>query len=97
MTFMPRPNSPAREAKLANHLRTRLGAFAWRANTVRDFSDCPHTYTAFVEVMNNHGVWVIGICKNCGVSEPPQCQHVSNSWNADGSLLTCDNCGIDGT
>lgn len=36
------------------------------------------------------------ICETCHRIEA-HCQHVKNSWNADGSKLTCDFCGIDGT
>lgn len=69
-----------------------------RTNTRHDLSDCPHTTSVIVEVENDHGAWEVAICVNCGVQQgPPRCAHVSCSWDADRTLLTCDNCGIDGT
>lgn len=59
---------------------------------------CSHTTRTLVEVENEYGVWGVEICNNCGhLVEGPQCPHVSNTWHADGQVLLCDNCGIDGT
>lgn len=61
---------------------------------------CKHSCGTLFEVHNAHGTWGIIICAedDCGgIQSGPQCPHVSNTWNADGTALTCDNCGIDGT
>ena len=36
------------------------------------------------------------ICDQCKYIRA-SCMHLSNSWNEDGSILTCNFCGIDGT
>jgi hypothetical protein len=38
----------------------------------------------------------IGACDVCH-HVVAQCNHDKNSWNEDGTTLTCDFCGIDGT
>lgn len=38
----------------------------------------------------------IWICDVCHFLES-YCLHKKNSWNEDGTTLTCDACGIDGT
>lgn len=39
---------------------------------------------------------ILLICPDCHMIET-HCLHVSNSWNEDGTQLTCNLCGIDGT
>lgn len=69
----------------------------WRMWTLIDLSKCPHTVCSFFEVENDHGIWGMEICNNCGTQVRKECPHVSNTWNPEGTVLTCDNCGIDGT
>lgn len=69
----------------------------WRKWTLIDLSYCQHTTSSMFEVENEHGVWGVLICNNCGTLVQRECPHVSNSWNEEGTVLTCDNCGIDGT
>jgi hypothetical protein len=69
----------------------------WRLDTLYDLSRCPHTTQAIVNIKNDHGSWDVVICVDCGVSTERHCPHELNSWNEDGTILTCDNCGIDGT
>lgn len=70
----------------------------WREWTVIDVAkNCPHTTCSVFEVENEHGIWGVEICTNCGTLVQRECPHVSNSWNEEGTVLTCDNCGIDGT
>jgi hypothetical protein len=38
----------------------------------------------------------LAICDDCGYVAAV-CDHVRNSWNKDGTQLTCDFCGQDGT
>lgn len=62
------------------------------------FIGCKHTVATFVEVENDHGVWGMEVCIECGrVSEGPQCPHVHCTWHFEGRLLICDNCGTDCT
>lgn len=93
-----------RTAAIAQHQRALLatGGFFSEAITrieiCHDFTHCPHTSGVFIEVENDHGVWGVIVCVNCGqLQGGPECPHESSTWNEDGSLLTCDNCGIDGT
>jgi hypothetical protein len=58
---------------------------------------CPHTVCSLFEVENEHGVWGVEICNDCGTQTVRECAHISMRWRADDSLLICDNCGIDGT
>lgn len=74
----------------------------WRSWLVplvqRILNRCPHTQRSLVEVENEHGIWGMEICVNCGVvALGPQCPHVSLTWHDDGKALICDNCGHDGT
>lgn len=69
----------------------------WRSWTLFDLSHCRHTVCSIFEVENEHGVWGVEICNNCGTLVQRACPHVSNSWNEEGTVLTCDNCGMDGT
>lgn len=69
----------------------------WRKGTLIDLSHCQHTVCSFFEVENEHGIWGMEICNNCGTQVRRECPHVSNTWNPEGTVLTCDNCGIDGT
>lgn len=58
---------------------------------------CSHTSRSFIEVENEHGVWGVEICSNCGQQVARECPHVESVWNADGTALICTNCGNDGT
>jgi len=70
----------------------------WRTSLLYDLSDCPHTQRRMFEVENEHGIWGVEICVNCGLLVAgPECPHVSCHWNEAGTMLQCDNCGIDGT
>lgn len=70
----------------------------WRSDfTGYRFDDCPHTVSTHVVVENPHGAWEVIVCVNCGEAHEAHCQHRSSTWNAAGTVLTCDNCGIDGT
>lgn len=44
-------------------------------------------------VVGSVEVWV---CTRCLLPEV-RCTHSKNSWNKDGTELTCDLCGVDGT
>jgi hypothetical protein len=68
-----------------------------REATLFDFSDCPHTLQRMVEVENDHGVWGMMICTNCGTQVAMECPHVHCTWYEGGKVLVCSNCGIDGT
>ncbi len=69
-----------------------------RRKTVRDTSNCSHTTGTMFEVENDHGVWGIIICIDCGgIQMGPECPHVHCTWHEDGQVLICDNCGVDGT
>lgn len=48
----------------------------------------------YVETAN--GRVVMEICEECEYTEIV-CLHEMNSWNAEGTELTCDLCGEDGT
>lgn len=87
------------EATYENGKETRADLLpdGWRKWTLIDLSNCQHTASSFFEVENEHGVWGVLVCNNCGTQVHRECPHVSNSWNEEGSVLTCDNCGIDGT
>lgn len=101
--YKPRENDGVRQRALAAHierLRKTKGYFTTtvrREDTVREFLDCPHTEGRVFEVENAHGEWAVVICVNCGQQIHKECPHVSSTWNEAGTLLTCDNCGIDGT
>lgn len=63
----------------------------------KDQEDCPHTTSTMFEVSNKHGVWGVLVCDDCGRQNGRECPHVRCSWHLDGTILVCDNCGIDGT
>lgn len=42
------------------------------------------------------GVLCVLACDQCPYLEA-HCEHKENSWNADGTQLTCNLCGADGT
>jgi len=42
------------------------------------------------------GVVVLLVCNTCHFIEA-YCNHSKCTWNTDGTILTCDFCGIDGT
>lgn len=73
----------------------------WRDWTMRYVAGllktCKHTTGTIFEVENEHGVWGVEICNDCGIQVTRECPHISNTWHADGALLICDNCGVDGT
>lgn len=70
----------------------------WRQFTVRSTADCPHTSGTMIEVENEHGVWGVIICNDCGrLQSGPECPHVLCTWHEEGKVLICDNCGVDGT
>jgi len=76
----------------------RILTEADRRQTCIDFSDCQHTSGMMFEVENEHGVWGVILCTDCGgVQMGPECPHVKCTWHEDGKVLICDNCGIDGT
>lgn len=51
-----------------------------------------------VEYLSNEkGTIEILFCKVCGYSPTAMCEHTKNSWNEEGTKLTCDLCGADGT
>jgi DNA-directed RNA polymerase subunit RPC12/RpoP len=50
-----------------------------------------------MEVENDYGAWEVEVCVNCGEQVHKHCPHHHNSWNEDETVLTCDNCGADGT
>jgi DNA-directed RNA polymerase subunit RPC12/RpoP len=105
--FIPRPMTVGRAQQLADHRAMvaehtnehgHVNLSRWRERTLFSFNDCPHTVCTFIEVENAHGIWGMSICINCGKQvEGPECPHTSNSWDEAGSLLTCDNCGMDVT
>lgn len=51
------------------------------------------SYTADILTVENVE---LSVCQTCHFIEA-HCLHVKNSWNAEGTVLTCDFCGIDGT
>lgn len=60
-------------------------------------SRCSHTQRAMFEVENDHGIWGVEICVECGTQVAKECPHVQSEWNEAGTALICTNCGIDGT
>lgn len=58
-----------------------------------------HDYTWFnvVTVSNDNGSVELEICDFCGYIARTTCDHIKNSWNEEGTRLTCDLCGADGT
>lgn len=68
-----------------------------------DFSDCAHTAETIIEVKasgsdgSTLGAWGVALCARCGTQTAKECAHTICVWNEDGTLLTCRNCGIDGT
>lgn len=69
----------------------------WRSWTLHDLSRCQHTAMVQLSVENAHGAWEVEVCVNCGEQVSKHCAHVHSTWNDEGTVLTCDNCGIDGT
>lgn len=54
-------------------------------------------YRSSVLYMENaDGRLMIEACTECDHVNVA-CEHVKNSWNVEGTQLTCDLCGIDGT
>lgn len=72
---------------------------SWIAQKVeRDLlRTCNHTVCSIFEVENEHGVWGVEICNNCGAQTAKECPHVQLEWREDGTALICTNCGHDGT
>lgn len=72
---------------------------AWRMalTELSCFNECAHTQRYLIEVPTKHGVWGMEICTECGKQVARQCPHVRLTWHEDGTVLLCDNCGIDGT
>lgn len=102
--YTPRnADDPERDGKMTAHaaaIAAKEGAEPprWREALLFDLSDCPHTVRSMVEVENAHGVWGVEICVDCGLLVAgPECPHISCHWNEAGTMLQCDNCGIDGT
>lgn len=63
----------------------------------KDQEDCKHTTSTMFEVSNQYGVWGVLICDECGRQSGRECPHVRSTWHLDGTILICDNCGVDGT
>jgi hypothetical protein len=42
------------------------------------------------------GSVMVEICDRCGYLVP-RCEHQHNSWNPEGTILSCNLCGADGT
>lgn len=102
--YTPRSTTEQRAVFLDNHARRAIreseeGTLPsdWRDRTKYELSSCVHTVCTIIEVENAHGVWGVEICNNCGAQTTRECAHVSNTWDEHGIVLTCDNCGIDGT
>lgn len=74
-----------------------LHRYPWRDWTKYDLSACPHTEMQMVRVENVYGAWLVEVCVNCGSFVSRHCECTRSSWNPEGSVLTCDNCGKDGT
>lgn len=55
-----------------------------------------HTVDAAEPNTERMGTLTILVCVKCAYIEAI-CDHVHNSWNEDGTQLTCDFCGADGT
>lgn len=69
-----------------------------RMRTAPTFASCAHTQRQLVEVETAHGVWGSELCVDCGRQVAgPECPHAKCSWQLDGKLLICDNCGTDCT
>ena len=98
---VPRFTGPEHDAKMTAHaeeMQAKGFPRDWRTSLLYDLSDCPHTQRRMFEVENEHGIWGVEICVNCGLLVAgPECPHVSCHWNEAGTMLQCDNCGIDGT
>lgn len=45
---------------------------------------------------NRYGSVMLEICEECHYMTAA-CEHEENSWNGDGTILTCDLCGVNGT
>lgn len=82
------------KAQLELHDATPPG---WRERTLFDLSGCAHTSERLIEVENEHGVWGMMICVDCGAQTAKECPHVHLTWHEEGNVLICDNCGADGT
>lgn len=76
--------------------REKLGA-DWREITLFDFSSCRHTVCSILNVRTDNGSWDIEVCNTCGTQVGKHCAHEKMEWFADGHVLICRNCGIDGT
>lgn len=51
---------------------------------------------SFTSKMEFFGPVELWICEECHFIEA-FCMHPKNTWNEEGTSLTCDFCGIDGT
>lgn len=71
-------------------------------HSLRDGGFTQQTTRVFVERPDPEGVlvvvgWVqVSVCTTCLLVEA-QCEHTKSSWNEEGTKLTCNLCGIDGT
>jgi hypothetical protein len=62
-----------------------------------DRSTCRHELMTGVTPLGvGQGDWNVMLCTACGHVEV-QCNHDKFEWNAEGSLLRCKCCGLDGT
>ena len=62
--------------------------------------------TPTLHIHNTHGGYktrvvtltnvTLEICQTCHFIEA-HCNHIKSTWNVEGTILTCDFCGIDGT
>lgn len=48
-------------------------------------------------VSDEDGEVILLVCEKCPYIATTYCMHKKNSWNEEGTQLTCDLCGIDGT
>jgi hypothetical protein len=80
---------------LTEHLLNSVG---WRELDAVRLDRLPAQLACrWCDVENPHGAWDVEICVNCGSQVSKHCAHEINTWNEEGTVLTCDNCGIDGT
>lgn len=59
-----------------------------------DLSTCDHPSPLHIVYVND---WEITICPSCATILQKKCEHKHCEWEADGTLLRCTTCGIDGT
>lgn len=55
-------------------------------------------YSASIwELVSVDGMWLVEVCNQCDNITHITCQHTINKWNEEGTVLTCQSCGADGT